>query len=281
MRTRPLITMDTKQEAERLRALWKSGRDKYASFFHVFSDVRKEVGDANLADWCYRELRISLDIVLMAGKTLTKIDGERVKAEFAAANKVENEKRAAAALAKRKAREDEAFARAKEKAERACAFAAIRAEQARHDAERKKAADTEKRRQQKQSNPNERGPKAGARARKREILSHVSSADLADLVKRWNDADKMCQSGIDRWIEGSIAKAKVLCAAREKFAADQDFGAWLDQNGIDLSHQNRAALIGLGRMEERRLREILTATESRSYELIWREHKPTLSVVEN
>ena len=70
-------------------------------------------------------------------------------------------------------------------------------------------------------------------------------------MKRWNDADKMCQSGIDRWIEGSIAKAKVLCAAREKFTADQDFGAWLDQNGIGLNDHDRAALIGLGRMEEK------------------------------
>ena len=45
-------------------ALEKRAR-QIRSFFHVFTEVRKEIGDANLADWCYRELRISLDIVVM------------------------------------------------------------------------------------------------------------------------------------------------------------------------------------------------------------------------
>ena len=50
---------------------------------------------------------------------------------------------------------------------------------------------------------------------------------------------------------------------------------------IDLPERERQALIGLGRLGEKRLREILTNTDSRSYRLIWQENKPTLKAVEN
>jgi hypothetical protein len=79
--------------------------------------------------------------------------------------------------------------------------------------------------------------------------------------------------GDELWLEGSIAKAAILCAARAKFPANQEFGAWLEEN-IELENQERVALIGLGGLGEKRLREILTTTSSRSYQYIWRDNKP-------
>jgi hypothetical protein len=50
---------------------------------------------------------------------------------------------------------------------------------------------------------------------------------------------------------------------------------------IDLQEKDRQALIGLGRLGEKRMREILTSTDSRSYQYIWRDNKPTLKAVES
>jgi regulator of replication initiation timing/molybdopterin converting factor small subunit len=75
------------EQAERLRALWKSGRDKYVSFFAVLSEVKREVGDDKLSDWCFYELRIPLPVIVRAHGLLTEADAARVKADLAAATK--------------------------------------------------------------------------------------------------------------------------------------------------------------------------------------------------
>jgi hypothetical protein len=78
--------------AQRLTALWKSGRDKYRSFFTVLNEVRREIGDDALGDWCRNELRIGLSVILDVRKLLNKTDSEVVRAELATANKAEREK---------------------------------------------------------------------------------------------------------------------------------------------------------------------------------------------
>jgi hypothetical protein len=72
-------------QANRLRALWKSGRDKYSSFYVVLDEVQREVGDKALADWCLDNLRISLSVIVKTRKVLRETDAEIVKRDLAGA----------------------------------------------------------------------------------------------------------------------------------------------------------------------------------------------------
>lgn len=77
--------MDKREQAHRLKALWKSGRDKYRSFHAVLNEVRKEIGSARLGHWCVRELGISLSVINDTTKILGGIDAANAKAELKAA----------------------------------------------------------------------------------------------------------------------------------------------------------------------------------------------------
>jgi hypothetical protein len=83
------------QQAERMRVLWKSGRDKLRSFFVHLSEVREEIGDDALPAWCMNELGIGLSVIARMTATLSAVDGELAKAELAKATKAEKERRAA------------------------------------------------------------------------------------------------------------------------------------------------------------------------------------------
>ena len=80
------------QTPERLKALWKSGRDKYRSFFTVLNEVRREIGDAALADWCRKELQIGMSIIVSTTDVLNKADAAMTRKEFTAAAKAERDK---------------------------------------------------------------------------------------------------------------------------------------------------------------------------------------------
>lgn len=283
--------MDLEQEAQALRVLWKSGRDKLRSFFVRLKDVKKETGDAGLDEWCLKELHLTLDTITRFAKILNEVEAETVKSDLAAANKAAAEKRAAEVAAKQKIREEAKRAAELKKEEEKQAAELKKAEhqkklaeeaeaKAKADASRKKAEATEKRRQDKQKDPNERGPTAAAKRGKRKVTEKMTDAGLTILIDKFKAADKMCVKGDALWIEGSIAKALVLVEMRGRFLADQEFGVWFDKSGIDLSHQDRAALLGLGRLGEVRLREILKNTDRRSYRYIWDDNKkPDLKVV--
>jgi hypothetical protein len=75
------------QTADRLKALWKSGRDKYRSFYAVLNDVRLEIGDEALPAWCVRELQIGLTVITSTAAVLTKAETLRVKSELAEAKR--------------------------------------------------------------------------------------------------------------------------------------------------------------------------------------------------
>lgn len=282
--------MDEQQQADRLRALWKSARDKYASFFTTLNEVRGEVGDDALPTWCIHNLGIGISVILNVSEALTKTDREVVRAKLAAANKAENEAKAKEAAEKRRAREEERRrrelakeeeerAREQRKLEHAREMAEKQAEVARLAAERNKAEATERRRQKKQDNPNERGAKATAKRTKRALTEAVSEADFAELVRRFKKADEMCAAADAKWIEGSIAKAMILLAMRNACPADQEFGARLASDGITIDRNDRAALVSLGRLGEARMRSILEKTDRRSYRYIWEENKPKLAIV--
>lgn len=76
---------DLVQAANRLTALWKSGRDKYASFFHVLNEVQAAIGPEALPDWCVHNLRVQLSVIERVSGVLRSADAEREKLTLAAA----------------------------------------------------------------------------------------------------------------------------------------------------------------------------------------------------
>src|ERR1035437_3949710 len=68
--------MTDNQQAARLLALWKSGRDKFSSFFAVLEEVRQEVGDDDLARWCREELLIGISAIVKMQEVMKKADAD-------------------------------------------------------------------------------------------------------------------------------------------------------------------------------------------------------------
>jgi hypothetical protein len=136
--------------AERMRVLWKSGRDKYRSFFAVLDEVRGEIGSAKLPAWCVSELHIGLSVIMKATALLTQLDQERIKTDNAAALAAEREQRAAKQAAEWMAREQAAMDRERIKVDHAHAMAKKKHETTLELIAAKKAKDQEKRRQERQ-----------------------------------------------------------------------------------------------------------------------------------
>lgn len=268
------------QAADRLRALWKSGRDKYRSFFTTLEEVRHEIGDEALPDWCFHNLHISFSVIESASKLIQSIDADKIRKTLAAAKETARQQRAAKLVAKRQQRDE--MARQKEIAEasHAAELARLQAEKMQYEAECEKTENLKKRRESDRHNPAKRGPLAGAKRDRRRDTAELESLSLKDLMVRFAHGTTICEKGDAMWVEGSIIKAKVLCRMRELMSADQDFGKWASDNIPELSHQDRAALVGLGRLETSVLRELLTSSTSRCYQLIWRDYRP-LKLVES
>jgi hypothetical protein len=259
------------QEPERLLALWKSGRDKYRSFFAVLVDVKREIGIDALPAWCRDNLRISLSIIENAIDLLAEIDAKTAKEHLAGAKAAEKAQAQAA-------REKEALDRELRKIERQkkIAEAKLEMEQAKAAVEKAKTETADlfaARRQQKK--PREK--------RQKLAVADVSTATLTALAEAFKAAEVLCQQARGQWIEGSVMKAIILVTARSKYPNNQEFGVWCDANSIYSGpdkRNDRTALIGLGQLGEERLREILMSTDSQSYHLIWQKHKkPELQAV--
>jgi hypothetical protein len=78
-------TPELREQVQRLRALWKSGRDKYRSFFAVLNEVRMEIGDDALKDWCFDRLRIAFSAINVTANILGDVDGKIARASLKAA----------------------------------------------------------------------------------------------------------------------------------------------------------------------------------------------------
>jgi len=275
--------MDT-QQSERLRALWKSGRDKYRSFFAVLAEVRQEIGDDALPHYCIAELHIGISVITEVSKIMRGVDAEIIKDGLSSANKAEGARRAAEALAKRKARE----ALELEKAEHAKKVAEIRAEAAElaaKDERRKRYRKTfdEKSREQKDEENRKRYVRHKAQ---KEAQKHAApaAADLEGLAEQIRRGHELTVLGTQNWVEGSIVLGKALCAARTAFPSNVAFGDWLKASGLDFYNKDdRSALVNLGKFPAM-MHEILTGTKSRSYQHIWQAAKsgyPSSSIEED
>jgi hypothetical protein len=251
------------EQIARLTALWKSGRDKFRSFYTVLEEVRVEIGDDALALWCVKNLRVSLGIITDTRKVLNEADARMVRDQLATANRAERERKR-----KEMAEAREASFRHKLDA----------AEKTKHIAET--LAGAQRIRASTRANKQKLQSKADPKAQSQKLVKGISNLALTKLANRYAKAEELCMRGREQWIEGSIAKALILAAARARYQADQEFGAWLTETGIELHYKDRSALINLGRLGETSLREILARTDSQSYRMIWEENRPPLSVID-
>jgi hypothetical protein len=80
---KPELTGDA--QVDRLRALWKSGQDKFHAFYATLNAVRQQVGDDKLADWCLDNCGIGMSRITQVADVLKKDDAARVKEELKAA----------------------------------------------------------------------------------------------------------------------------------------------------------------------------------------------------
>ena len=112
------------QQVERMRHLWKDARSKYVSFFTCLSEVRREIGDDALEEWCRKELLIGLTAINKAVGLLQDIDAARTKTELSTVAQVARDKRELELHAKKLARierENEISAKKLKNAERQAA----------------------------------------------------------------------------------------------------------------------------------------------------------------
>jgi len=96
---------------------------------------------------------------------------------------------------------------------------------------------------------------------------------LTFLARRIQVAHERANKGETEWIEGSLELAVALREGREAVPADTSFKEWLKINNLDFyNYSDRAALIALASNVDL-ARTVLTESKSRSYQLIWRDHK--------
>lgn len=272
----PPLLVNMNQQTDRLRALWKSGRDKYRSFFTVLNEVRAEIGNDALPAYCRDELSIGLTVITSMTSVLGKMDETAVKADLVAANTAKNEQRAAeinnakqVKLVATRQRERDAEVHRKTMIDE-------KLETFKAEVELKKVQTRERERLHRLNDPEQVGTKSTAKRNKRAITTKLPDADLLALAERFRQAETLCDKSVALdekskafWIQGSMAKAAILCEARARFAADQEFGKWVADNALNIPRDDRQALINLGRLGVQSLQEILTNTETRSYRSIW------------
>lgn len=95
---------------------------------------------------------------------------------------------------------------------------------------------------------------------------------LENIGARIDTAWRHVKESDANWVESSIDLMQALREGRERFKADQDFGKWLDDGHDHWNKNDRAALIGMAG-DLALAREVLTQTDRRSYDRIWREVK--------
>jgi hypothetical protein len=82
--------MNDDDEIQKLKVLWKKGRNMVASFFTELANARREIGDdVNFAQWCATELHIPLRIIIKMTQALREADAIRTKEEFMPARQAE------------------------------------------------------------------------------------------------------------------------------------------------------------------------------------------------
>lgn len=95
----------------------------------------------------------------------------------------------------------------------------------------------------------------------------TNTPNLNTLAEKIKVAIDQRESG---WVTATLDLCVYLAEARAAFPRDVEFGEWCNTHDFDLSHQDRAAAIAMGR-EPDRARGILEATDRRSLRLIYEQ----------
>ncbi len=112
-------------------------------------------------------------------------------------------------------------------------------------------------------------------------VADLNTEALTRIGNRIDAAWRRVSASKDEWVEGSLELIQALGEARGRFTANQAFGAWLVDNHHDhVSHQDRAALLGMAR-DLTIARDVLTRTDRRSYRHIWEEVQSRFTHVGN
>jgi hypothetical protein len=71
------------QAPQRLKGLWKSGRQKYDSFFATLEEVKREISPGTLSKWCRDNLHMDLKETMAHKRFLLHHDKKRTEKAFA------------------------------------------------------------------------------------------------------------------------------------------------------------------------------------------------------
>jgi len=232
---------------------WRKGLENFQSFFRLLAEARDEVGNSALPNWCFDVLGIGFSRVTQIAKCLKEDDQLRVKQELAQARQAEREQKAAKRQERERQRQEELAKRQQQRKER---------QEAQRREKHRKAE--RKYRRRKREREQTRTPAV--------VTGPFTFISESELVSRIKAAQTRLQNAKSEWIEASLELATLLVQVRQNYAADREFGGWLDVNNINISQQDRAALIHLGQ-DIKAMRNILEQTERRSFRYIWEDVK--------
>jgi hypothetical protein len=211
------------------------------SFFSTLNEVRAEIGDAALPEWCITELRRQRE------EEERRQEAERQRREIEAA---EHERRMA----------DIARGTAKKKRD-------AKAIEAGEEAPKNQGLTPRQVAQRDARNIDRRA--------REKIGGGMSEFDAQ--ARRYLEADRKANGAREQWIAAMIVKAEALHQMRALCPGDRDFGAALMESGITIGADDHASFLNLARLGREKMREIFTNTIQRPCELsgrrpnrIWR-----------
>lgn len=118
------------EQIDRMRVLWKKGRNMFSSFFAETDTVKKQINNDTLfSQWCFFQLQIDVTTISNMAAILRQGDAARIRTEFAEAKRAEKERREVDAHARRMEAQDRKNALDAKKADNAL-VKAKRAEEA-------------------------------------------------------------------------------------------------------------------------------------------------------
>jgi hypothetical protein len=290
---------DYTDKANVMRVHWKRGRDHFSSFYSMLEEVRREIGDENLATWCFNELRIGLTIVNRVSDVLRENDARIARDNLAAARRAEQDRR-------RLQREEEERQRAARQAERTAQQNRRQEQEAqnlvRRDIEQRAAeinvyidehprqasrtiaaalgvredavAEVRRQRERQRENVNRQRRRVQmATERPAPPAQEIQPTDrslLTNLAPKIRASLARVNQSRQDWVEATLVLAQALSEARNQFSINQEFSTWLGNEQLDIGSNDRAALINMAAHLEI-VREVLSQTERWSWRLIWLE----------
>ena len=89
-------TLVPDEQLERMRVLWKKGRNMLSSFFTELDTARRQIGNDELfSDWCFYHLGVGVIQLGEVATILKRDDADRIRNDLVAAKRAETDRLAA------------------------------------------------------------------------------------------------------------------------------------------------------------------------------------------